>query len=191
MQHYKLVNWAPDLEKLLSVIPIQDSGKAYVKPIDMTIQRIIFKLLGVDILKCNQYNLMLVYFPPKSQINIHSDKPVDIPEDIRIAQAVLLPLKSCDNLVWNWYEATDSSRIQYNGDPGSWKRVPFLPRDASNLINTVICNQPFISDIGTFHALENTGDEPAIAISIRLMPWSYGTVQTCNELPPISGIALK
>jgi mannose-6-phosphate isomerase-like protein (cupin superfamily) len=177
--------------QILDIITISDINLEKVQAVDKATKETVIKLLNIELTQGSDYKIMLVYMPPGKKLWIHSDKPVDIPEDIRIAQAVLLPLKSCDNLVWNWYKATDSSRIQYTGEPGSWKRVPFLPRDASNLIDTVICNRPFISDIGTFHALENTGDEPAIAISIRLMPWSYGTVQTCNELPPISGIVFQ
>ena len=186
MEYYKLINWATPVNELLSTIPVFESDIAYVRPLPIDVQHKIFNLLNIDISHCNTYNVMLVRFPPNTHINIHSDKPVDIPEDRRISQAIILPIENCSNLVWNWYEVADPSAVYYYGEEGSWKRVSFLQRWGSKLIESTMCDKPFISDIGTFHALENTSDKTALAISIRLMPWSYQTIQT-TELPPIAG----
>jgi len=190
MNHYKPVQWSAPVDTLLSLIPVAEYATAQVRPINIAVQHTIFKLLNIGISKCEHYNIMLVYFPPNSKIDIHSDKPVDIPEEIRISQGIILPLQSCDNLIWNWYKAVNPEAIYHYGEEGNWKRVPFLRPWGSELIETVSCSKPFISDIGTFHALENRSDQTALAISIRLMPWSYGTVQTCDALPPIPGVSL-
>lgn len=191
MEYFKLINWEPSTSQLLSTMPIFESDKAYVRPLPIDVQHKIFNLLNIDISDCNTYNVMLVRFPPNTHIGIHSDKPVDIPEDRRISQAIILPLENCSNLVWNWYEAVDSNAVYYYGEAGSWKRVSFLHKWGSKLVESTMCDKPFISDIGTFHALRNDGDQLALAISIRLMPWSYKTVQDCEELPPIPGLTIK
>lgn len=191
MEYFKTVSWPNvPVEKLLSIIPIPPTTQAIVRPIDRQLQLVIFKLLDIDITDCSAYNLMLVYFPPHSQINIHSDKPIDELEHLRISQGVILPLKDCEQLVWSWYEATDPKAIFHKSEKGSWKTVPMIPSFAAKEIESTVCDKPFISDIATFHALKNNSDKPAIAISIRLMPWSYGTVQECTDLPTIANLTL-
>ena len=191
MEYYKRVTWGNlPIKELLAALVIPDTTQAIVRPISLPIQHLIFRWLKIDLEKCSAFNIMLVYFPPGSQINIHSDMPPSEPEGMRIQQGVILPLENCDNLTWAWFEPTDPAAIFYKGESNSWKTVPMLPRASANLVASTVCDKPFISDIGTFHALKNSSDKPAIAISIRLMPWSYNTVQDSSELPPIDNFTI-
>lgn len=191
MEYYKRITWENlPIKELLSAIVIPDTTQAIVRPISLPIQHLIFKLLKINIDKCPAFNIMLVYFPPNTQINIHSDMPPGEPEGMRIQQGIILPLADCDQLVWSWYEPTNPADVYYKGENNSWKTVPMLPRASAKVISSTVCDKPFISDIGTFHALRNNSSKPAIAISIRLMPWSYSTVQECEELPPIDNFTI-
>jgi hypothetical protein len=187
MNHYKYINWQVPVESLLSVIPISKFLNAQVRPIALDIQNKIFDLLKIDTDKCDTYKAMLVYFPPSSKIDIHAD----ITSDIKISRCVILPLQNCDQVTMNWYEPTDPSKIFYYGKEDLWSPVPFLPYESAKIIEATICNTPFIGDIMTFHGLENKSDEIAIAISIRIMPWSLQTLQDCDTLPPLEGIEFK
>ena len=187
MNYYRDINWQAPVESLLSVIPIPKFLNAQVRPIALDIQPKLFDLLKIDANKCDAYKVMLVYFPPNSKIDIHAD----VSGDNKISRCIILPLKNFDQVTMNWYEPTDPSKIFYYGKEDLWSPVPFLPDESANIVGTTICNKPFIGDIITFHGLENKSDDVAIAISIRIMPWSLQTLQDCNTLPPIEGITFK
>jgi hypothetical protein len=53
----------------------------------------------------------------------------------------------------------------------------------SKLVKTVLCDQPFISNIEKWHSLHNTSDDPAIGISVRLMPWGWSSNKNWESLP--------
>jgi hypothetical protein len=182
MKHYKLIEWDNvPVDKLLEIIPIsKETVKTYVDPIDKDIEAQIASLLNLDLTVCTMHRIMLVYMPAKEEINIHSDKPVQTTEPGKLDQAVFLPLKSCDQLHWNWYEATDPSGVYTHGS-NSWKTVPMLHKQFSKLVDTTTGDKPFIADIGTWHNLVNLSDKPAVALSIRLMPWAWQSSTCCRS----------
>lgn len=187
MKHYKLVSLDNvPVEKLLEIIP-PDSVKTYVDPLSISVQAEVCKLLKIDLTSCSMYRIMLVYMPANQSIKIHSDKPVETTEPGKLDQAVFLPLKSCDSLHWNWYEATDESGV-YIQQSNSWKPVPMLHAQKARIVETTLADSPFIADIGTWHNLVNEGDSPAVGLSIRLMPWAWENFAESKTLPPINGI---
>lgn len=190
MNFYKLVSW-PNVavEQVLKALTVDLEINPYVRPISKDVQLTICKILNIDLDKTTNHNLMLVYFPPHSQINIHSDKPVNTFEAGKLDQALFLPLKSCDTLIWNWYEATDPSKIYVYDKSSDYKPVPILPYDAAISVEEIICDKPFISNIGQWHALKNTGDDYSLALSIRVMPWGWEDFKS-SGLPPITGLTL-
>ena len=133
---------------------------------------------------------MLVYIPPKTKLTIHSDKPKDTTDPGKLDQAVFLPLKSCEETTWSWYEVTDPTKIFYHGENGAWQTVPMIRPIYAKQIDSVKCDGPLITDIGTWHSLNNMGTEPAIGLSLRLMPWSWKDFSTSQELFPIKNIKL-
>lgn len=192
MTYYSLIDWnlAP-IDKILSTITIPAYTREQVVPINKQTQFEIFKLINVDVSKCTMAKIMLVYMPPKTRINIHSDKPKETTDPGKLNRCVFLPLKSCEQLVWSWYEVTDPTKIYYYGESENWQTVPMIPYPYAREVDSTVCDKPFLSDIGNFHALCNAGDEAAIGISIRLMPWAWEPLDTEPILPPVSGITLK
>lgn len=191
MRYYKPVNWnIPSADQILELISIPSNNQATVSPIDLATQKVILNLLKVNLDECSNHNIMLVHFPPHTHINIHSDKPKYTKEPGKLDQAIIIPLKSCEQLHWSWYEVLDDSKIYHYGESANWKMVPMIPFTAAKEIETTMCDKTFISDIGSFHALRNTGNNTAIAISIRLMPWGWEDFTTCNSLPPIEDFTL-
>lgn len=191
MTYYNLINWdSAPVDKILASITIPAYTREQVVPIDKQTQFEIFKLLNVDTTKCTMSKVMLVYMPPKTRINVHSDKPKETSDPGKLHRCIFLPLQSCEHLIWSWYEVTDPSKIYYYGESENWQTVPMVPYPYAREVESVICNKPFLSDIGNFHALRNIGDEPAIALSIRLMPWAWEPLGIDPILPPVPEITL-
>jgi hypothetical protein len=192
MDYYKLIEWNNvDIDKILSIIDSPNYLREQVIPLTIEKQLEIFKVLKIDVELCTAYRIMLVYMPPNSRISIHSDKPRETNEPGKLHRCIILPLVSCEQLIWTWYEPTDPSQIFYYGETGNWKTVPMIPDAYARALDTIVCDKPFLSDIGTFHALRNNSDKPAIAISIRVMPWSWETLNTEPSMPPVNEITLK
>ena len=192
MDHYKLINWdSAPIEEILSIITIQNKDREQVVPINKETEQKILELLKVDVSKIDRRRIMLVYFPPNKAINIHSDKPKETTDPGKLHRCIFLPLKNCENLIWSWFEPTDPSKIFYYGESENWQTVPMIHYKYVKEIESVICDKPFLSDIGTFHALRNTSNNPAIGISIRLMPWAWETIDTDTVLTPIDAITLR
>jgi hypothetical protein len=191
MSFYKNIKWDNvPIDTLLEIIPIPADVKPYVSPIPLSVQYKIFDLLGIDIKECDTHNVMLVHLPPNSRFGIHSDKPVKTRDAGKLEQAVFLPLTSCQNVVWSWYGVTRPSKIYHFGEEKDWQVVPFVPDDAAIELENTKCDRPFITDIGTWHRLTNTGSESEFGISIRLMPWGWQPFKDCVELPPIPNLSL-
>jgi len=191
MTYYNLINWdSVPIDKILSAIPIPAYTRGEVVPIARNIQFEIFNMLNVDLSKCTVAKIMLVYLPPKSRITIHSDQPKETTDPAKLNRCIFLPLKSCEQLIWSWYEVTDPTKIYYYGEAQNWQTVPMVPYPYAKEIASVPCNKSFLSDIGNFHALRNEADEPAIGISIRLMPWAWDPLGTEPLLPPIPGMSI-
>jgi mannose-6-phosphate isomerase-like protein (cupin superfamily) len=64
-----------------------------------------------------------------------------------------------------------------------------VPVTATKAVEKIKCNSAFIADIGTWHSLKNFSNKPAVALSIRLMPWSWEDFKT-SSLPPMKGVTL-
>jgi hypothetical protein len=192
MDYYKSIDWhSVPIDEILSIITINNQHREQVVPLTKETEIKVLELLNVNMPKIDMWKIMLVYFPPNKRVSIHSDKPKETNDPGKLHRCIFLPLKNCQNLIWHWYEAIDSSKIFYYGEPENWKKVPMIQYDNARILNTTDCKHPFISDIGTFHALQNLSNEPAIGLSIRLMPWAWDTIDTDPILPPVSGIALK
>jgi hypothetical protein len=132
---------------------------------------------------------MIVYFPPLGSVNIHSDKPVeDLPEG-KLDQCIIVPIDNFQDVEWTWYEVLDYSKIYHYGQKENWKTVPMVPVTATKAVEKIKCNSAFIADIGTWHSLKNFSNKPAVALSIRLMPWSWEDFKT-SSLPPMKGVTL-
>lgn len=193
MEYYKNIEWdPPNLTSVLNTVKefCPNSVMAEVRPFPFPVQKIIFRLLNIDISQCLQYNIMLVYFPPHAQINIHTDKATETDDPGVLDQCVFLPLENCEQLEWMWYDIIDPSKIFQKGSQGNWKAVAMAPASSASLISKRLCDAPFVSNIGTFHNLKNYGDKVALGLSIRLMPWSYESFQTCEYLPPIKNFKI-
>ena len=186
MQHYTLISW-PNIpvSQILDIITIHNLELERVEPLDKDIQNIIAKILNIDVRQCTDYKIMLVYIPVGKKLWIHSDKPKETTDPGKLGQALFLPLTSCEKLYWSWFECTDPSQIFYYGEEGKWQTVPMLPYAAAKEIETVSANNTMITDIGTWHALRNESDTPEIALSFRLLPWSWEEFSSSTTLPPI------
>jgi len=195
MSYYKEINWKDlPINEMLTHIKVPNSAAhdhGNVIAIDQVTQNILFQLLSIDIRACSESKIMLVHFPPHTTINIHSDKPVEYIPEGKVDQCVFLPLVSCEELEWSWYNVIDQSKIFFHGSNGNWKTVPMVQYNNAEKVQSVVCDQPFIANIGEYHALRNHSPNTAIGISIRLMPWSYQQFLTCDELPPIPNLTLK
>lgn len=191
MSYYKTIIWN-DLpkEEIIKLIPIPSPSymnyDGFVGPIDREIVTQICDLLKIDITQCDYYSIMLCYFPPGGKLPIHSDKPVGSADHEALNQCIVLPLQNCDKVRWDWYELMDPSAIYYRGKKES--SIPMIPADAGRIVESRLCDQPFISDIGSWHVLENTTDDVAIMLSIRLMPWSRTVFQRRDSLPPVPAL---
>ena len=179
MNHFKLINWpAIPSAQILDIIKIADPESEKVQALDKITQKMIIKLLNIELSQGSGYKIMLVYMPAGKKLWIHSDKPKETNDLGKLGQAVFLPLTSCDKLHWSWFECMDPSKIFYHGDEGNWQTVPMIPYTAAKEIETVSANRTMITDIGTWHALRNDSDITQIALSIRILPWSWEEFST-------------
>ena len=179
MNHFKLIHWPTiPTEQILDIIKIADPELEKVQALDRDIQKMIIKLLNIEINQGFEYRIMLVYIPPGKKLWIHSDKPKETKDLGKVSQAVFLPLTSCEKLHWSWFECTDPSKIFYHGEKNMWQIIPMLPYSAAKEIETVSANNTMITDIGTWHALRNDSDTAEIALSIRIPPWSWEDLRT-------------
>jgi mannose-6-phosphate isomerase-like protein (cupin superfamily) len=64
-----------------------------------------------------------------------------------------------------------------------------IPESATRAVEKIKCDSAFIADIGSWHSLKNFSNKPAVALSIRVMPWSWEDFKT-SGLPPIEGVTL-
>lgn len=192
MDYYKSINWdSAPIEEILSIVTVQNEDREQVVPLNKETEQKVLELLNVDMSKIDMRKIMLVYFPPSKSISIHSDKPRETDDPGKLHRCIILPLKNCESLVWTWYEAIDPSKIFYYGEAANWKTVPMIHHDNAKALKTITCKEPFLSDIGTFHALRNLSNKPAIALSIRLMPWAWDNLETEPILPPVPAITLR
>ena len=186
MNHFKLINWpAIPSAQILDIIKIADPESEKVQALDKITQEMIIKLLNIELSQGSGYKIMLVYIPPNKKLWIHSDKPTETMDRNKLAQAVFLPLTSCKNLYWSWFECIDPSKIFYHGQGDKWQAVPMLPYDAAREIETVSADKTMITDIATWHSLRNDSATPEIALSFRVVPWSWEEFSICIDLPPI------
>jgi hypothetical protein len=193
MNHYKTIIWDDlPIDQIIDLIPIPSASymnhDGFVGPIDQSIVDKIAHLLKIDTAQCDVYSIMLCYFPPNGKLPVHSDKPVDAEPHRALNQCIILPLQNCDQVRWDWYEVTDPTAIYYRGAKET--SIPMIPSTAGKIVGSRLCDQPFISDIGTWHVLENPTDQVAMMLSIRLMPWSRQQFQKCDTLPPVPAIEL-
>lgn len=179
MNHYKLIHWPTiPTAQILDIIKISEHSLEKVQALDRDIQKMIIKLLNIEISQSSGYKIMLVYMPPGKKLWIHSDKPKETKDLGKLKKAVFLPLTSCDKLHWSWFECIDPSQIFYHGETDMWQIIPMLPYSAAKEIETVSANNTMITDIGTWHALRNDSDSAEIALSIRITPWSWEELKT-------------
>jgi hypothetical protein len=165
------------------------SGAGQVSPLPHDVKFKLAELLKIDLDQCVQSRIMIVYFPPLGSVNIHSDKPVeDLPEG-KLDQCIIVPIDNFQDVEWTWYEVLDYSKIYHYGQKENWKTVPMVPVTATKAVEKIKCNSAFIADIGTWHSLKNFSNKPAVALSIRLMPWSWEDFKT-SSLPPMKGVTL-
>jgi hypothetical protein len=191
--YYKNINWPiHNLAKVFEHIRIPDPGymnyEGYVGPLDRPSINKIYELLGIDSGQCSFNSIMLGYFPPNGGKGpVHSDKVVDPTPEQNFNQGIILPLINCDQLQWSWYKLEDPDAIYYRGKKEN--SVAMIPRDRARLVESIYCDNMFIADIGTWHQLVNYGTDPAILLSIRLMPWGLEDINVCNSLPPIDNFS--
>jgi len=172
-----------DLENLSSYLETQvippDTSNVFVGKIIKSID--ILSYLGVDINEFFTSRIAQAYFPNSNPIEIHSDyEPL-----AHTRRALIIPIKNCNDLTWNWYKCTDESKIFTRGTKRRFPPVPILPVEAAEIIETRMCDKPFVADIYTWHSLCNHSPNPAHLISIRIMPWAQYSLQTEPRLPPI------
>lgn len=188
MEYYKqIANIPASAEQILNLITVTRSPTSYVKAIDRLEQDNLCKLLQIDLSQCDDYNIMLVYFPPGSTVKIHTDRPTSGPLD-KVNKAIFVPLTFCENLYWDWWECTNDKHI-HNLSSNEWKTISTLDYLGARKVKSLISNEPMITDIGSWHSLVNKGTQTAIGISIRLMPWSWEKT-SYDKMPPMDGITL-
>lgn len=187
MRHYKPIPW-PNIPvaKILDIITLGNLELERVEPLDTATQDLIAKMLNVDPTRCEGYKIMLVYIPAGKKLWIHSDRRSETTDLNKLSQALFLPLTGCDKLHWSWFECIDPSQIFYHKQDGKWRSVQMLPHTAAKEIETVPADRTMATDIATWHSLRNESDTPAVALSFRLVPWSWEEFSTCADLPPIN-----
>lgn len=190
MSHFKRVKLdSVPFADILTNITIPN-GPGQVTPLPNDVKVKLAELLKIDLSQCVQSRIMLVYFPPFGSVNIHSDKPVeDLPEG-KLDQCLIVPIDNFQDVEWTWYKVIDHSKIYHYGQKENWKTVPMVPPTAATAIEKTKCDSAFIADIGTWHSLKNFSAKPALALSIRLMPWSWQEFATCQESPPVADLTI-
>jgi hypothetical protein len=190
MEYYKRIKFdCLPSDHILKLITNVKSTVPYVRPLERLTQQYICQLLNVDWNRCEIYKIMLAYFPPHSKLQIHSDTPISTTDSGTLDKAVFIPIQNCSHLHWNWYECLDDTKIWHYGSKSNWKVVPMISEVYAKLVETLLCDRPFIGNIEKWHSLHNTGDAPAIGISVRLMPWCWSSNKDWSD-PPIRGVTL-
>ena len=174
-----------DILKLITPPEIPNHKIGFVGKLDLSIQESIFKILDIKKESYHSHNKLLVYFMPNSSIVIHSDTRKDSLYIHQVNQTVLLPLINCEKLKWSWYDLVNKDAVFYYGEEKKFNVVPSIPLQDTKVLYEKYCDAPFISNVKQWHNLTNTGNEIAIAISIRLLPWSG---KTDFSLPPIPNV---
>ena len=192
MELYKQLNWIdPPLEEILALIKppeMPDPRIGFVGRMDEDIQLKIFEILNIDKSTYDLHNILLVYFLPNSSIVIHSDNRRDVPKDTQINQTLILPLQNCDKLKWFWHKVVSPDAVFDYGEKKKFNAVPSIKLRDARPLHDIFCTTPFISNVAQWHNLTNTGNDIAIGISIRLLPWSS---RTDFSLPPVPNLIYK
>jgi len=165
-----------------------DVRRGYVGRIPMLNQWAILERLGVDMSVNKNFNVLQAWFPSKDPIEIHSDSS---PFSGHVQRSLIIPIKNCGQLTWSWYKCTDESKMFQQDAKGQYNTVPMLPFDAAEVIETRLCDQPFVADIGTWHSLCNASAEPAQLISIRILPWATHSWDQEPTLPPLGSSVIS
>jgi hypothetical protein len=159
--------------------------RGYVGRIPPHSQRAILERLGTDWAVTRNYNVLQAWFPSKDPIEIHSDRS---PFSGDVHRSLIIPIKNCEHLTWSWYRCTDESKTFQQDAQGQYNTVPMLPVDAAEVVESRLCDQPFVADINTWHSLCNASSEPAQLISIRILPWACVPWDQAPSLPPVSSV---
>ena len=190
MSYYKQVSWTkPPKEEILSLITppsIQNPSIGYVGRISDDEQLSILKLLNIDEKLQDRHNILLIYFPPKSAIMIHTDHRPQVPNQYQAHQTLILPLKNCEQIKWGWHEVTNPAGIFNYGEDKRFNPVPNVKKQDTRVLEEIYCTNPFIANIKQWHNLINESDEIAIGISLRLLPWSCEANFSCPPVPDIT-----
>jgi hypothetical protein len=192
MTLYKNVEWKnPPTEEILSLIQapyISDPKVGYIGRIPTDTQIKILKLLNVDEKLYDQHNMLLMYFPPKSTIMIHSDHRPKLPKEYQTNQTLILPLKNCEQIKWYWHEVTNPAGIFSYGEDNKFNPVPTVRKQDTKVLEEIYCDTPFIANIKQWHNLTNESDDIAIGITVRLLPWSC---ELDFSQPPVPDIVVN
>jgi hypothetical protein len=190
MSYYKTVTWAnPAKEKILSLITtptIQNPKIGYVGRISNDEQLSILKLLNVNKKLYDQHNILLIYFLPNAKIMIHTDNRPNVPKQHQAHQTLILPLKNCEKIKWGWHEVINPAGIFNYGEDNRFNPVPNVQKEDTKVLKEIYCVDPFIANIKQWHNLINEGDDIAIGISLRLLPWSCEVDFTKPPVPDIT-----
>jgi hypothetical protein len=190
MTYYKTLSWHnPPRDEILSLITpptIQNPKIGYVGRISDSEQLAILKLLNVDEKLYDRHNILLVYFLPKSKIMIHTDHRPNVPAHHQAHQTIILPLKNCEKLKWGWHEVINPTGIFNYGEDNRFNPVPNVKEKDTKVLKEIYCTAPFMANIEQWHNLVNEGEDIAIGISLRLLPWSCDADFTQPPIPNIT-----
>lgn len=164
------------------------SRDGYVGRIPPDTQRKVLERLGVDLDSCKNYNIVQGWFPTQTPIDIHSDAS---PWSGQVQRSLIIPIKNCEQLTWMWYKSLDDSAIYQQASPGQYNKVPMLPAKAAEVVESRLCDQPFVADINTWHSLQNARVVPAQLISIRILPWATTPWDQEPSLPPLGASVIS
>jgi hypothetical protein len=162
-----------------------DVRRGYVGRIPPDSQKAILERLGANLELTRNYNIVQAFFPSRDPIEIHSDRS---PFSGNVHRSLIIPIKNCEHLTWSWYKSTDDTKVYQQDARGQYNTVPMLPFDAAEVVESRLCDQPFVADINTWHSLCNASDRPAQLISVRILPWATTTWDQEPNLPPVSSV---
>lgn len=191
MTLYKTIKWDNlQKEEILAQLPtpiINNKAIGYIGRIDTDSQIKVLNLLNIDNQAYTQHNIMLMYFPPKSSIMIHTDHRPGVADQYQAHQTVIIPLKNCEQTKMGWHEVTNPAGIFTYGEDNRFNPVPNVKKEDTKVLQEIYCTSPFIANIKQWHNVTNEGNETAIGITLRLFPWS-----TAMDLsnPPIPNITV-
>lgn len=170
---------------LASQVAPPNVSRGYVGRIPMIDQYAILARLGADMAVTRNYNVLQAWFPSLDPIEIHSDRS---PFSGDVHRSLIIPIKNCGHLTWSWYKCIDESKTFQQDAKGQYNTVPMLPFEAAEVVESRLCDQPFVADINTWHSLCNASPEPAQLISIRILPWATTPWDQEPNLPPVSSV---